>query len=142
MNSVNKAILIGFVGNDPEVRYVTQGVAYAKFPLATNESYLNKNKEKVTVTEWHNIVLWRSDAEFAEKYIKKGSLIYVEGKIRYRNWSDAEGNQKYSTDIYGTSVQLLGRKNGESEATMKNGQDVEPQTLRQFEVDEHDNLPF
>ena len=115
--SVNKVILIGNVGKDPEVRYLESGVAVAKFPFATSESYKNKNNEKVTNTEWHNIVLWRALAELAEKYIKKGSQLYIEGRIKTRSYDDKEGNKKYITEIYGDTVQLLGRRSDTAESS-------------------------
>jgi len=84
--SVNKVILVGNVGKDPEVKYFDSGVSVAKFSLATSETYKNKNNEKVTNTEWHNIVLWRKGLpEFAEKYIKKGTPLYIEGRIKSRS---------------------------------------------------------
>ena len=88
MAGVNKVILVGNLGQDPEVRYLDSGVAVANFSLATTENYKNKQGERVSQTEWHNIVLWRGLAEVAEKYLKKGSSIYVEGKIRNRKWED------------------------------------------------------
>ena len=108
--SVNKVILVGNVGKDPDVKYLDSGVAVAKFPFATSETYKNKNNEKITNTEWHNIVLWRALAGLAEKYIKKGSQLYIEGRIKTRSYDDKDGNKKYITEIYGDNVQLLGRK--------------------------------
>ena len=92
MAGVNKVILIGNLGKDPEVRYLDSGVAVANFSLATTESYKNKEGERVSQTEWHNVVLWRGLAEVAEKWLKKGSSVYIEGKIRSRKWEDKEGN--------------------------------------------------
>ncbi len=108
--SVNKVILVGNVGKDPEVRHLDSGVAVANFPLATSESYTAKNGERVTTTEWHNIVLWRGLAEVAEKYVTKGRQLYIEGKIRTRAWDDKEGNKRYTTEIYGDQMQMLGTK--------------------------------
>ena len=105
--SVNKVILIGHVGKDPEVRYLDGGVALARFSLATNESYKNKEGQKVEQTEWHNIVLWRGLAEIAEKYVRKGKMLYIEGKIRSRSYGD-ENNKKYITEIIGDSMTMLG----------------------------------
>ena len=90
MAGVNKVILVGNLGQDPEVRYLDNGVAVANFSLATTENYKNKQGERVSQTEWHNIVLWRGLAEVAEKYLKKGSSIYVEGKIRNRKWEEIQ----------------------------------------------------
>ena len=109
MASMNKVILIGNVGKDPEVRHLESGVVNAQFSLATNETYKNKSGEKVTNTEWHNIVLWRGLAEIAEKYVKKGSTLLIEGKIRTRSYDDKDGNKKYITEIVADQMQLMGR---------------------------------
>ncbi len=106
--SVNKVILVGNVGKDPEIRHLDSGVSVANFPLATSESYTAKNGEKVTTTEWHNIVLWRGLAEVAEKYVTKGRQLYIEGRIRTRNYDDKDGNKRYITEIYGDTMQMLG----------------------------------
>jgi single-strand DNA-binding protein len=110
MAGVNKVILVGNLGKDPEVRYLDNGVAVANFSLATTENYKNKEGERVSQTEWHNIVLWRGLAEVAEKWLKKGSSVYVEGKIRTRKWEDKEGNTRYSTEILGDNMTMLGGK--------------------------------
>jgi single-strand DNA-binding protein len=112
--SINKVILVGNVGKDPEIRYLEGGTAVCSFPLATSESYRNRDGEKVTNTEWHNIVLWRGLAEIAEKYVKKGSQLYIEGRIRSRSWDDKEGNKRYTTEIIADNMQMLGRKPDES----------------------------
>lgn len=108
--SVNKVILVGNVGKDPETRYLDETTAITKFPLATSETYKNKAGERVSTTEWHNIVLWRGLAQVAEKYVKKGSQIYIEGRIKNRSYDDAEGNRKYITEIVGDQMQLLGKR--------------------------------
>lgn len=108
--SVNKAILVGNVGKDPEVRYLDEGTAIAKFPLATSETYKNRAGERVSTTEWHNVVLWRGLAQVAEKYVKKGTQLYVEGRIKTRSYDDQEGNKKYITEIVGDQMQLLGKR--------------------------------
>jgi single-strand DNA-binding protein len=108
--SVNKVILVGNVGKDPEIRHLDTGIAVANFSLATSETYLAKNGEKVTTTEWHNIVLWRGLAEVAEKYVTKGRQLYIEGRIRTRNYDDKDGIKRYITEIYGDTMQLLGTK--------------------------------
>jgi single-strand DNA-binding protein len=108
--SVNKVILVGNVGKDPDVRYLEKGVAIARFPLATSESYKGKDGERVTATEWHNIVLWRGLAETAEKYVKKGSQLFIEGKIRTRSYDDKDGNKRYMTEIVADQMQMLGKR--------------------------------
>lgn len=110
MAGVNKVILVGNLGKDPEVRYLDSGVAVANFSLATSESYKNKEGERVSQTEWHNIVVWRGLAEVAEKWLKKGSSVYIEGKIRTRKWEDKEGNTRYTTEILADNMTMLGGK--------------------------------
>jgi len=110
MAGVNKVILIGNLGKDPEVRYLDNGTAVANFPIATTETYKNKQGEKVSQTEWHNIVLWRGLAEVAEQWLKKGSSVYIEGKIRNRKWEDKEGNTRYNIEILADNMTMLGGK--------------------------------
>ncbi|MFM2207527.1 MAG: hypothetical protein RL213_1502 [Bacteroidota bacterium] len=117
MSGVNKVILVGNVGKDPEVKYLEGGVAVAKFPLATTETYKNKEGQKVDQTEWHNIVLWRGLAEVAEKYVRKGKQLYIEGKIRTRSYEE-NNVKKYFTEIIADSMTLLGgprEQNGASD---------------------------
>ena len=113
--SVNKVILVGNVGKDPETRYLDESTAITKFPLATSETYKNRAGERVSTTEWHNIVLWRGLAQVAEKYVKKGTQIYIEGRIKTRSYDDADGNKKYITEIVGDQMQLLGRRPDDTE---------------------------
>ena len=110
MAGVNKVILVGNLGKDPEVKYLDNGVAVANFSLATTENYKNKEGEKVSQTEWHNIVLWRGLAEVAEKYLKKGANVYIEGKIKTRKWEDKDGNTRYNTEILADNMTMLGKK--------------------------------
>ena len=110
MYGVNKVILIGNLGKDPEVRYLEGGGVVAKFSLATTESYKNKDGVKQEQTEWHNIVLWRGLAEVAEKFLKKGMSVYIEGKIRSRSCDDKEGKKHYMTEIVGDNLNILTRK--------------------------------
>jgi len=112
--SVNKVILVGNVGKDPETRYLDEGTAISKFPMATSETYKNKAGERVSTTEWHNVVLWRGLAQVAEKYVKKGTQIYIEGRIKTRSYDDQDGNKKYITEIVADQMQLLGRKPDEA----------------------------
>jgi single-strand DNA-binding protein len=106
---INKVTLIGNLGKDPEVRTFDNGSKVARFSLATNESYQDKAGEWQTNTEWHNVVCWRGLADRAERQLKKGSLVYVEGKITYRKWSDSEGKERYSTDIVAAIFRSLDR---------------------------------
>ena len=107
--SVNKVILVGNVGRDPEVKYVEQDVPFARFTLATSESYRAKNGERVESTEWHNIVLWRGLAKVAEQYVKKGSKLFIEGKITHRQY-EQDGITKYFTEIVGNNMVMLDSK--------------------------------
>jgi len=108
--SINKVILVGNVGKDPVVRYFDKGVAKASFPVATSESYTNQQGETITSTEWHNIVLWRSLAEVAEKTVKKGAQVYIVGKIKTRSYVDKDGVNKYITEILADTLLLLEKK--------------------------------
>jgi single-strand DNA-binding protein len=115
MSGVNKVILIGNVGKDPDVKYLDGGVAVARFSLATTESYKNKEGKKVDQTEWHNITVWRGLAEVAEKYVRKGMMLYVEGKIRTRQYGE-ENNKKWYTEIVVDNFTMLGGPRTESNA--------------------------
>ena len=140
MAGVNKVILIGNLGKDPEVRYLDSGVAVANFSLATTENYKNKEGERISQTEWHNIVLWRGLAEVGEKWLKKGSSVYIEGKIRHRKWEDKEGNTRYTTEILGDNMTMLGKKDDNSsdapESTVTTAEESVP------EAEKGDDLPF
>lgn len=122
MPSLNKVLLIGNAGRDPEIRYLDQGSAQAgqstkvaTFTLATTERYRDRGGELRENTEWHNLVLWRQLADIAERYIRKGSQIYVEGHLRTRSYTDQQGQKKFMTEIVADNVQLLGRREGEAE---------------------------
>lgn len=109
--SLNKAMLIGNLGKDPELSYTQSGTARCKFSLATNESYTNKEGEKIDQTEWHNIVVWGKQAENCAKFLSKGRQVYVEGKIQTRSWDDEQtGQKKYMTEINAQAVRFLGGK--------------------------------
>lgn len=111
--SVNKVILVGRLGKDPEVRYMTNGEAVANATLATSENWKDKSGEKQEKTEWHNLVFYRRLAEIAGEYLKKGSQVYVEGKIQTRKWQDKEtGKDRYTTEIIVNEMQMLGSKSG------------------------------
>lgn len=115
MAGINKAILVGNLGRDPEVRTLESGASVAQFTLATSDSYKNKNGERVENTEWHNIVVWRGLAEVAGKYLKKGSKVYIEGKITSRSWDDKEtGQKRYITEIVADNMVMLDSKGGDN----------------------------
>lgn len=137
---INKAILVGNLGKDPEVRVLDQGVTLARFSLATTESFRNRDGKNEDRTEWHNVVLWRGLAEVAGKYLKKGSTIYLEGRIINRSWDTPEGVKKYITEIEGDKMVMLDSRPGErSEGPPLN-------TYADFPADNktagNDDLPF
>jgi single-strand DNA-binding protein len=109
MSGINKVILIGHLGKDPELRYLEGGVSVTSFPLATSETF-NKDGQKVEQTEWHNIVMWRGLADLASKYLSKGKLVYIEGKLRTRSFEDKAGIKKYTTEVVAENFTMLGRK--------------------------------
>ena len=111
---INKVILIGNLGRDPEVRHFDNGGMVARFSVATNESYRDKNNEWQTVTEWHDVVAWRNLAERAERQLHKGSMVYVEGKLTHRKWTDRDGNDRYSTEVVANTFRLLDRRDQEN----------------------------
>lgn len=118
MSGVNKVILIGNLGADPEIRHLPSGIPVANFRIATSETFRDKTTgEKREQTEWHNIVAWRGLAEVVEKYVKKGSKVYVEGKLRTRQWQDKDGVQRYTTEIQADELTMLDRPSGERSAT-------------------------
>jgi single-strand DNA-binding protein len=142
--SVNKVILVGHVGKDPEVRYLESNTPYCRLSLATSEVYKNKAGERVTTTEWHNVVLWRGLAEVAEKYVKKGTQVYIEGRLRTRSWDDKDKNKRYTTEIVADVLQLLGKRI-EEHATPGSAVSSEPPTSENSpmgEKEEEDGLPF
>jgi len=108
--SINKVLLLGNAGKDPVIRYFDKGVAKATFPLATSETYTNQQGETITSTEWHNIVLWRALAEVAEKSVRKGTQVYVVGKIKTRSYVDKDGNNKYITEILADTMMVMEKK--------------------------------
>ncbi len=141
--SVNRVILVGNVGKEPETRYLDSGVALCKFPLATNEKYKNRSGENVKNTEWHNIILWRKLAEIAEKYVKKGDLLYLEGKIRTRSYDDKEGNKRYITEVIVDNMQMLGKKQtGEGAESYQEEMEESAPQFDQEADNETDDLPF
>ena len=116
MRGVNRVILIGNLGKDPDVQYLEGNIGVAKFPLATTETYKDRAGKLISQTEWHTVVLWRGLAELAQKYLHKGSLIYVEGRLRTRSWEDKEGNKKFATEIVGDNLIMLDKR-GEGHGT-------------------------
>ena len=144
--SINKVILIGNLGKDPEVRHLENGACVANFSIATSENYKDrKTGEKVSQTEWHNIVIWRALAEIAEKYLKKGDKVYIEGKLKTRSWQDQEGKNRYTTEIIADNLTMLG-KSPENKTQVETNTINDKKSAEQNDgfsgPDESDDLPF
>ncbi len=112
MASLNKVMLIGNLGKDPEVRYTTSGQGVASFSIATTEKFKNKSGDMEERTEWHNIVLWGRQAEIAKEYLSKGKTVFIEGRLQTRKWQDKDGRDRYTTEIVGERMQMLSPKGG------------------------------
>jgi single-strand DNA-binding protein len=143
MASLNKVMLIGNLGKDPEVRYTGSGTAVASFSLATSEKFKNKNGEWEERTEWHNITLWARLAEIAGEYLAKGKTVYIEGRLQTRKWQDRDGKDRYTTEIVGEKMQMLsgkGEGGGKSGAGRTEGQETPPYEEPAFNPD--DDIPF
>lgn len=139
---VNKVILIGNVGKDPEVKHLESGVTLAKFSLATTEVY-KKDNEKRSATEWHNIVAFRNLGDIVKNYVKKGDALYIEGKIQTRSWEDKDGNRKYITEIVGNNIQMLGGGKSEESTTSESEESKAAKTENSTTIQEEgDDLPF
>ena len=142
--SVNKVILIGNLGKDPDVRHLENGASVANFPIATSENYKDrKTGEKVSQTEWHNIVVWRGLADIAERFLKKGDKIYIEGKLRTRSWQDQEGNNRYTTEVIADNLTMLGKAPENSNPNPTTTINSDTKINDDFSgPDETDDLPF
>lgn len=135
--SLNKVILIGRLGIDPEVKHLEEGKSVANFSLATSESYKDKNTgERIESTDWHNIVLWNKLAEISEKYLKKGSQVYIEGSLKTRKWKDRDGNDRWTTEVLGKQIIMLGRVDS------NNQQNQRINSLSENKNESDDDLPF
>lgn len=147
--TLNKVMLIGNLGKDPELKVFEGGNSLARFPIATSESYTNRNGEKVTQTEWHTIVVRRGLAEVADKYLKKGDKVFIEGKIKTRSWEDQSGERKYATEIQADNMTMLGggREQGGSQTGGNSGAQTaspasNPAVGGVDDQNEDDDLPF
>jgi len=139
-------MLIGNLGKDPDVQFLEGNIAVAKFPLATTETFKDRSGKLVSQTEWHTVVLWRGLAELAQKYLHKGSLVYIEGRLRTRSWEDKEGNRKFATEVVGDNLIMLDKRmdatgsssvHGDSHIEGLSGSDIPPPI-----GDPSENLPF
>ena len=141
MSGVNKVILIGNLGKDPEIKYLESKVPVAKFPLATNETWKDKDGGKKEHTEWHNIVLWRGLAEISERYLHKGDQVYIEGRLRTRSWDDKDNIKRYTTEVIADNMTMLTvRREGEQIAP-GTPEDISPTDPSNID-NPSDDLPF
>ena len=144
--SVNKVILIGNLGKDPDVRHLENGATVANFPIATSENYKDrKTGEKISQTEWHNIVVWRGLADITERYLKKGDKVYIEGKLRTRSWQDQDGNTKYTTEVVADNLTMLGKSPDNSTSPPSQPAGATSSTTQNEDFsgpDDSDDLPF
>ena len=144
MASLNKVMLIGNLGKDPEVRYTTSGTAVASFSIATTERFKNKSGEWEDKTEWHNITLWSRLAEIAGEYLSKGKTVYIEGRLQTRKWQDRDGRDRYTTEIVGEKMQMLSAKGdggGRSKAPADQGYGDAP-AYEEPSFNPDDDIPF
>ncbi|MFM8449779.1 MAG: single-stranded DNA-binding protein [Haliscomenobacter sp.] len=144
---VNRVILIGNLGRDPEVRRLESGAVVAKFSMATSDSYRDKEGKWQEQVEWHDIVVWRGLAERAEKYLKKGSMIYLEGKLTHRSWQDADGNQRRTTEVVASYYRMLDKKQGDqadrpSDAPASHAAPLPTEAPQESTDSGADDLPF
>lgn len=156
MSGVNKAILLGNLGADPEVRTLENGVKVANFRIATSESYKDRNTgERITRTEWHNIVLWRGLAEVAERFLHKGDQIFVEGKLQTRTYQDKDGQNRYVTEVVANEMTMLGKRDSgdqnmnqnrpeskQSSGSMQSSGNNQPDNNHNAAEEDDDDLPF
>lgn len=146
--SVNKVILIGNLGKDPEVRHLENGAVVANFPIATSETYTDRaTGQRVENTDWHDIVAWRGLAEVVEKYIRKGTKVYVEGKLKKRSWQDKEGNTRYTTEVVADELTILSSRNdqrteGQQAPYNSQGTPSAPSKVDEIINKDQDDLPF
>ena len=143
--SVNKVILIGNLGRDPEIKKLENGATLASFSMATSESYIDKvSGKKIENTDWHDVVLWRGLAELAEKFLKKGMKIYVEGRLKKRSWQDREGNTRFNVEVIGDEMTILSKPDTDTKPkepyTVEVNQEISK--MENLESDPEDTLPF
>ncbi|MBO8131348.1 MAG: single-stranded DNA-binding protein [Candidatus Marinimicrobia bacterium] len=140
--TINKVILVGYLGKDPELRYMPSGDAVAEIRIATTEVFKNKEGERVEKTEWHSVVLWRKTAEWAAEWLKKGQLVYVEGKLLTRQWEDRDGLKRYKTEIQADQVTVLGGLVGKEKAIEEEEIIDEAESSPSIEDEGDEDLPF
>ena len=136
---INKVLLIGNLGKDPEVKHFEGGGMVAKFSVATNENYMDKAGEWQKKTEWHDVVVWNKNAERAEKNLKKGMMVYIEGKLTHRKWQDDQGNNRYTTEVVANTYRMLERR--ERTDAISGGSFPEPNAINQSNTTTNNNPP-
>lgn len=145
MRGVNRVMLIGNLGKDPEMQYLEGNIGVAKFSLATTETYKDRGGRLVSQTEWHIVVLWRGLADLAQKYLHKGSLVYIEGRLRTRSWEDKEGNKKFATEVVGDNLIMLDKR-GENHGFNNGGNHDNLEEISNTEIppigETSEDLPF
>ena len=124
MRGVNRVMLIGNLGKDPDIQFLEGNIAVAKFPLATTETYKDRNGKLISQTEWHTVVLWRGLAELAQKYLHKSSLVYIEGRLKTRSWEDKEHNKKFATEVIGDNLIMLDKRSDVSHAPAAHEEEI------------------
>ena len=132
MRGVNRVMLIGNLGRDPDVQYLEGNIAVAKFPLATTETFKDRSGKLISQTEWHTVVLWRGLAELAQKYLHKGSLVYIEGRLRTRSWEDKEGNKKFATEVVGDNLIMLDKRADHAPHNASSGTGTQHENIEGF----------
>src|ERR1700733_5992135 len=147
MRGVNRVMLIGNLGKDPDVQFLDGNIAVAKFSLATTETFKDRAGKLISQTEWHTIVLWRGLAELAQKYLHKGSLVFIEGRLRTRTWEDKDKNRRFSTEIVGDNLVMLDKRKDNGDITATDvASDVNgftaPAPDISYEAGTKDDLPF
>src|SRR5688572_18168029 len=142
MRGVNRVMLIGNLGKDPDIQFLEGNIAVAKFPLATTETYKDRNGKLISQTEWHTVVLWRGLAELAQKYLHKSSLVYIEGRLKTRNWEDKDHNKKFATEIVGDNLIMLDKRIDAGTPSAEGGGVENLGTNDSSVGDPSENLPF
>jgi single-strand DNA-binding protein len=143
MRGVNRVMLIGNLGKDPDVQVLEGNIAVAKFPLATTETFKDRGGKLVSQTEWHTVVLWRGLAELAQKYLHKGSLVYIEGRLRTRNWDDKEGHRKFATEVVGDNLIMLDKRtDGTTHTDSSHSENLGSHEAPPADTDVSQDLPY
>jgi single-strand DNA-binding protein len=141
MRGVNRVMLIGNLGKDPDIQFLEGNIGVAKFSLATTETYKDRSGKLISQTEWHTVVLWRGLAELAQKYLHRGSLVYIEGRLKTRSWEDKEGNKKFATEIVGDNLIMLDKRSEGGQHGME-GEGHGPNDMPPLAEGPDEKLPF